>query len=117
MKLAWLSPDRSRSGEATMWRISVLTGATVVALSGAAYAVPALTMFVDQTASYHYCQANASSQSCTVPANWFAFGFDDSGWSVGNGPFSNTSPSSTIFNQSSPANAGAPWAPDPAQPI
>jgi hypothetical protein len=97
-----------------MWRLSALAGATIAVLSGTAEATPALTMYVDQTATYHYCKANSASQTCTVPANWFASDFDDSSWSVGNGPFSNTATSSTIFNL---ANAGGPWAPDPAQPI
>jgi hypothetical protein len=98
-----------------MWRNQILLAAAVsLGVLGVAQATSALTMHVDQTASYQYCKANAGSQGCTVPANWFTYSFDDSGWSTGAGPFSSQAPSSTIFDT---ANAGAPWAPDPAPAI
>lgn len=73
----------------------------------------ALTIFVDQTATYRYINAS-SATTMSVPTDWFAYGFDDSGWFSGNGPFSNTTPSSTILDQ---ANANGPFAPGATQPI
>jgi hypothetical protein len=72
----------------------------------------ALTTYVDQTATYRYI--NATGTDLPIPANWFAVGFNDSSWNVGNGPFSSSPTSSTIFDQ---ANANAPFAPGLTQPI
>jgi hypothetical protein len=79
--------------------------------STAAHALP---IFVDQTATYHYVNATAATDIGAVSSNWFTPGFNDSSWFVGNGPFSSTTPSSTIFNQ---GNSNGPYAPDPTQPI
>jgi hypothetical protein len=97
-----------------MGKLQIYAAAALLASIGAADATPTLTFYVDQTATYRYCGANASSQSCTVPSNWYAYDFDDSGWATGNGPFSSGATSGTIFNN---GNQNAPWAPDSAPPV
>ena len=77
-------------------------------------AAHALTIYVDQNANYRYVNATAVTNIGAVPSDWFTSGFNDSSWSVGNGPFSNTTTSSTIFDQ---GNANGPFAPGPTQPI
>jgi len=74
----------------------------------------ALTIYVDQTATYRYVNATSATNIGAVPANWFSVGFDDSSWASGNGPFSNTATSSTIFNQ---GNVNGPFSPNATQPI
>src|SRR5438093_7378142 len=54
---------------------------------GAVSTSQALTIFVDQTQSFRYVNATAATTQ-VVPADWFTFNFDDSGWFVGNEPFS-----------------------------
>src|ERR1700740_3388152 len=72
----------------------------------------ALTIYVDQTAPYRYTDATGPQNA--VPPDWFTLGFNDSSWSVGNGPFSSGATSGTIFDTS---NANGPFAPGPTQPI
>ncbi len=60
--------------------------------------VSAQQIFVNQTASYQYVNATAATTIGSVPANWFAVGFDDSKWFTGSGPFANTDPGLTIFD-------------------
>jgi len=72
----------------------------------------ALTIYVDQTATYRY--VNATGVQNAVPPDWFTVGFNDSSWLVGNGPFSSGQTSGTIFDQ---GNANDPFAPGATQPI
>lgn len=72
----------------------------------------ASTIFVDQTATYSYINATTATEQSAPAANWFAPGFNDSRWFVGNGPFSSTNTSSTILDT---GNANAPFAPGPTQ--
>lgn len=74
----------------------------------------ALPIFLDQTATYRYVNATAGTTVGSVPANWYTTGFNDSGWFVGNGPFSSTDPIATIADL---GNADGPFAPNPADPI
>jgi hypothetical protein len=74
----------------------------------------ALPIYVDQTAVFRYVNATAATSVGAVAANWYAPGFDDSAWFSGPAPFSSGPTSGTIGNT---ANAGAPFAPDPVQPI
>jgi PEP-CTERM motif len=79
---------------------------------GATAPVSAVTIVLDQTATYRYI--NATGTPLPIPANWFAVGFDDSSWNVGNGPFSSGATAGTILDQ---GNVNAPFAPGPTQPI
>jgi hypothetical protein len=72
----------------------------------------ALTIYVDQTASYRYVDATGVQNA--VPPDWFTLGFNDSSWLAGNGPFSSSATSGTIFDTS---NANGPFAPGATQPI
>ena len=92
--------------------VIIAIAATLFAMANAAEA-GATTIFVDQTATYRYINATSATAAGAPPANWFAPGFDDSAWYVGNGPFSNTSTSSTILDS---GNVNSPFAPGPTQP-
>ena len=91
-------------------------GAALLAAGEAA----ALTVYVDQTATYRY--VNATPETCVyadnscggvaLPADWFAYDFNDSGWFSGQAPFADGA--GTIGDV---GNAGAPFAPDAADPI
>ena len=85
--------------------------ASGLTLGGQAHA---LTIYVDQTATYRYVNAQNADPAVVVPADWFTVGFNDSSWKSGAGPFSNTATSSTILNT---ANQAAPFAPNAADPI
>lgn len=93
----------------------------------AAHEAAALEIFVDQTATYRY--VNATAGTCayddgaapcndavlpSVPANWFAYDFNDSGWFSGAAPFSSGPTAGTIGDA---GNVNGPFAPDLTQPI
>jgi hypothetical protein len=69
-----------------------------------------LPIYVDQDATYRYVNATTATTVPVVPATWFTFGFDDSSWFVGNGPFS------TGFSTDL-SNVNGPFAPGPTEPI
>lgn len=89
--------------------IAVVAGMFVLGVTAPA---SALTTVVDQTATYRYI--NATGTPLATPVNWFAVGFDDSSWNVGNGPFSSGSTAGTILDQ---GNVNAPFAPGATQPV
>ena len=64
--------------------------------------VDALTIYVDQDATYRYINATTETTQA-VPSNWFASNFDDSGWFEDQGPFS-SSGASTFGTDLSNAN-------------
>jgi MYXO-CTERM domain-containing protein len=91
-----------------------MTGRSLLAITAAAagilaYGAPAaaLTIFVDQTASYRYINATSGTNVGLPPADWFSVGFDDSGWFSGQAPFS-SGPTAGTFGADQP-NAGAPF--------
>lgn len=84
----------------------VLGAVLFTAMSGPALASPIPTIFVDQNASYQYINATAATSIGSPGANWASVGFNTSSWFTGNGTFSNTNPTSTIFDL---GNAGGPW--------
>lgn len=90
-------------------RLAALLAAPIAL--GLTASASALQIYVDQTATYHYI--NATGPDVPVHGAWFAPGFDDSSWKVGNGPFSSSPTSSTILDQ---GNVNAPFAPGPTQP-
>lgn len=79
-------------------------------LAVAIFAAPAsaITIFVDQNAQWRYVNATAATTQA-VPANWFDYAFNDSGWSLGNAPFTNNpnNPGSSFGGDL--GNAGGPW--------
>lgn len=93
---------------------------STAALTGAGEAA-ALTIYVDQNATYRY--VNASPGTCTyannscggaaLPADWFAYDFDDSGWFSGQAPFADRA-SGAIFDA---GNVNGPFAPGSTQPL
>jgi hypothetical protein len=90
-----------------------IISAAALLLAGAG-AANALTIYVDQDATYQYINATDATNQGTPPSNWMDPGFDASGWSVGTGPFSSGAVSGTIFDD---ANVNAPFAPGATQPI
>lgn len=92
----------------TRARLAALLAAPIAL--GIAASASALQIYVDQTATYHYI--NATGPDIPVHGSWFAPGFDDSSWNVGNGPFSSGATSSTILDT---GNVNAPFAPGPTQ--
>jgi hypothetical protein len=76
----------------------------------------ALTIFVNENATWRYINATAATTQA-VPADWFTYGFNDSGWFSGAAPFTSSpgNPASTFGADL--ANAGAPFGgPAPAIP-
>lgn len=88
----------------------ILIASTLLVYTGG---VSALEIFVPQNATYRYINATAATTT-TVPADWFAFGFDDSGWFVDQGPFSSNGKSTFGTDQ---ANVNAPFEPGSAPPL
>lgn len=76
------------------------------ALLGTVSSGQALTIYVDQDASWRYINATAGTTQ-SVDANWFAYDYDDSGWFSGPAPFSSGATSSTFGSDL--GNAGAPY--------
>jgi MYXO-CTERM domain-containing protein len=97
--------------------VGVLSAAAALLASGE---TSALTVYVDQDATYRY--VNASSATCVyanlscggaaLPADWFAYDFDDSGWFGGQAPFATSA--SAIVNG---GNVNGPFAPGLTQPL
>src|SRR5260221_14063620 len=85
----------SNLGETPMnarFSMALLKGAALlsVMLAGALPAAAAPTIFVDQNATYRCINATTATTQVSPGPNWFKPGFDDSGWFVGQGPFSST---------------------------
>lgn len=93
------------------WISNVTFGALFAIIAYPAYALP---IYVAETQNYRYVNATPSTTISSVPSNWYTSGFDDSTWFVGNAPFSNTTPSSTILDL---ANVNEPYAPGAAPPV
>ncbi len=99
------------------WLGALLSTTAVFAAGEAA----ALTVYVDQTATYRYVNAtpgtcvyaNNSCGGAALPADWFAYDFDDSGWFSGQAPFADRA-SGAILDA---GNANGPFAPGATQPI
>lgn len=89
-------------------------GILSAAFAFGAIATPAaaLPVYIDQNASYRY--VNAGTATVAVPSNWFAYGFDDSTWTAGSGPFS--SGGSGTFGADL-GNVNGPFAPGATQPL
>ena len=87
----------------------LLGGTTLAAASGAS----ALTVYVGQDATFRYINTTAATAQA-VPADWFAFDFDDSGWFQDQGPFS--SGGASTFGTDL-ANVNDPFGPGTAPPL
>lgn len=87
-----------------------LYGVTVFLLSMAmSDRADALTMYVDQDATYRYINATAGTNQGAPPSDWFAFNFDDSAWFEDQGPFSSNGAStfgSDFSNVNDPYSSG-----------
>jgi len=92
------------------WTAALLLGALALAVSGG---VSALTLYVGQDASYRYINATAATTQA-VPADWFAFDFDDSGWFLDQGPFSSSDGSTFGADL---GNVNDPFGPGTAPPL
>jgi hypothetical protein len=68
----------------------------------------ALPIHVDQNAQWRYINATTATTQ-PVPVNWFAYGFDDSGWNLGNAPFSSNPSNPAATFGADLANAGTPY--------
>lgn len=65
--------------------LKLVVSLSALLLSSIASALP---IYIDQNASYRYVNADNVTNIGTVPANWYTYGFNDSTWSSGSGPFS-----------------------------
>jgi len=77
---------------------------------------PALPIYIDQNASYKYVNADSGSTIGTVPANWYTYGFNDSTWFSGSGPFS-SGDASNFGGDFMIGNVDGPFLPNATDPI
>lgn len=89
------------------FRTLLLSAATAVL--AAANAAHALTIYVDENATWRYINATSGTNVGAPAANWYTTGYNDSSWYSGSAPFtSNPSNPASTFGVDL-ANAGTPF--------
>lgn len=74
----------------------------------AASSASALTIYVNENATWRYINATSGTTQA-VPANWFDYSFNDSGWSSGAAPFTSSPGNAGSTFGGDLANAGTPF--------
>jgi len=118
---AWPAGPLAMAREEQHMRVSLSAAALVAAAAAGAGQASALTVYVDQDAVFRYVNAgpstcvyaNLSCGGAALPANWFDYDFDDSGWFQGAAPFADRA-SGAIFDA---GNANGPFAPGATEPL
>ena len=85
-----------------------LTLAAAGFLAVAAPSAGALTIYVNENATWRYNNATPATTQA-VPANWFDYGFNDSGWASGAAPFTTSPGNAGSAFGADLANAGTPF--------